>query len=135
MRISRVIAGPELNSCDVKRLQLLEHLFERKLRQQRGETSNSHERKRTTARRSASSGRLTKENRLRYQPGRGNEEAESSFMLFIFAIESRRKSTRAAGVTKQRKKPRYSRCVLLIIWKDLSQVLLLQLDGGQINQK
>jgi hypothetical protein len=50
MRISRVIAGPEFNSCNVERFQLLKHLFERKLRQQCGETSNSHERKRTTGR-------------------------------------------------------------------------------------
>src|SRR5437660_1595165 len=104
MRISRVIAGPELNSCDVERLQLLQHLFERKLRQQCGETSNSHERKRTTGRPSANSGTLTRENAFRHEPGTRDEKAQSSLVLFVFAVESRRESTRATGVPRQRKK-------------------------------
>src|SRR3954462_2349195 len=51
MRISRVIAGSKLNRRNVQRLEFFDYFFERKLRQQRGETSNSHERKRTTGNR------------------------------------------------------------------------------------
>ena len=49
MRIAWIIAGAEFDRVNVQAFQLLKYFVERKLRQQRGKTSNSHQRKRITA--------------------------------------------------------------------------------------